>query len=157
MAPGTANEGRPVDTRLAVVNAADGAATGRFDFAQRLRQRVRVRDLEANVVIAALPGLDQDQLVVALVAGQVGSPTPALALDQPQHIGLKLDRGVQVLDPQPHVSDARDSVHRLTILKATRWDDACLNGRCGGDPRSMADAPEPDAGTGRVIEAIGGG
>ena len=48
------------------------------------------------MVVAAAPGLDQDQLVVALVAGQVGDAPAALGLDQAEDIGLEGDGGVEV-------------------------------------------------------------
>ena len=69
VALGAAQAQSAVDAGFAVVDVAEQLAAGARDLRPGGLQRGGVGDLEADVVIAAAHGvLDQDQLVVALVA-----------------------------------------------------------------------------------------
>ena len=64
---------RAVDAGLAVVDAAEHRAAGGGEPLRGGLERRRVGDLERQVLVAAVGAvLDEDQLVVAVVAGQVG-------------------------------------------------------------------------------------
>jgi hypothetical protein len=58
-----------------------------------------VRQLEPDVVVAAAHRiLDQDQLVVAVVAAEVSGARRPLALDHAEDLTLEVDGGVEVGD-----------------------------------------------------------
>ena len=62
-------------------------------------ERGRIGDLERKVVAAAVLGrLREDELVVAVVAGQVAGPADPLPLDHADDLLLKVDRAVEVGD-----------------------------------------------------------
>ena len=89
-----------------------------------------VGHLEGDVVVAAPRGvLDQDQLVVALVAGQVGRAGQALCLDQAEDVALEIDGCVQVRDAQCNVSHSGDHVQ---LPFADRWSERKVSSVRGG-------------------------
>ena len=121
MAAGTADQRRPVDPGLAVIDAADRLAPGPEDRSAGRLQSLGVRHLQPDVVVAAPAGLDQDQLVVALVAGEVSDPPPALTLDQAENLSLEGDGGVKILDAHAHVPDPGNATDRLILGRGRRW------------------------------------
>ena len=69
-------------------------------------QLVCPEHLEGEVVATGVLGLDQDELVVALVAGEVGGATVALALAQSEDALGKGNGAVDVRDPQTDMADS---------------------------------------------------
>ena len=76
-------------------------------------ERVGVLHLEGDVVVTALRPLDQDQFVVAVVAGQVGTSALPQRLLELKDGGVEGHRLVEVLDPEGHVTDSRN--HAKTV------------------------------------------
>ena len=113
MAAGAADQRRAIDTGLAVEGRADQLSAGGRDAGADPLQRRRVGDLEADVVVARLGSLDQDQLVMARVAGQVADAPDPLGLDETEHVLLEVDRRVEIANAVRHVADAGN--HRLVL------------------------------------------
>ena len=109
VAAGGADLQRAVDAGLAVVDAAEQRAAGGRQALRRAIQDAGVRDLEREVRVAAVGAvLDQDQLVVALVAGEVAGAGDAFGLDHADDLVLEVDGGVEVGDVEGDVPDAGD-------------------------------------------------
>ena len=100
---------RAVDARLAVVDAAEQRAAGGGQPLRGLLEHARVGHLEREVLVAAVDAvLDQDELVVALVAGEVAGAGDALGLDHADDLLLEVDGGVEVGNVEGDVPDAGD-------------------------------------------------
>ena len=103
-----------VDAGLAVVDVAEHAPARRDHPAPGVLERLGVGHLEPDVVVAAVHGvLDQDQLVVTLVAREVRGAGAPLGLDHADDLALELDRGVEIPDAQSHMTHSSDHLLRL--------------------------------------------
>jgi len=126
MAAGSLNQRRAGNARLPV-DRLQALAASALNVAEGLVQRRGVRDLEANVLVADPLTVSEYQLVMALVAAQIGAAVDALDFTKPERVVQELDGGVHVPDPKLHVSEP--SYH---VADGIGWLDMRRDRRLGG-------------------------
>ena len=106
-----------IDARLPVVDRAQNRAAGGRQPRARLFQRRRIRHFHTEVRVAALAlCLPEDQLVVAVVAGEIARAADPIGLDHADDLLLELDGPVEVGDVQGDVPDPGDHGQRGSFV-----------------------------------------